>query len=410
MSTYKPNAKILPFVLLALLGILFIYDAGVEQEIVSPEIISETLLLPSQNTSSIQTKKIHIVNEGENLSLIFEKYQVSLNNTYKIFRKDKSDAVKNILPNDRLEFIFLGEELQEIHIHKGPLLSYQIEVFPQILIKRIDKKPVLLNSFKTGVIESSFYLAGLKNDIPESVIMDLAYIFGWDIDFVFDIRKGDSIKLLYEDIYFNGTFFLHGDIIAAEFINQGDKLSVVRFSQKGRKDYYTTDSNNVRKAFLRTPIELARISSHYNPNRKHPVLNTIRAHKGTDYAAKTGTPVKVTGDGVIKNAQYSNSYGNYIDVMHYNKYMTRYAHLQGFAKGIRKGAKVTQGETIGYVGSTGLATGPHLHYEFHINGKHTDPVKVEPPNAQSINSYNKKYFDKLVDERTEIISNISSIQ
>ena len=139
-------------------------------------------------------------------------------------------------------------------------------------------------------------------------------------------------------------------------------------------------------------------------------MNTIKAHKGTDYAARTGTAVKVTGDGVIKEAKFSNSYGNYIDVMHYNKYMTRYAHLQGFAKGIKKGVKVTQGETIGYVGSTGLATGPHLHYEFHINGKHTDPVKVEPPNAQSINSYNKKYFDKLVEERTEIISNISSIQ
>ena len=149
----------MPFVLLALLGILFIYDAGVEQEVVSTEIISKTLLLPSQNTSSIQTKKIHIVQEGENLSLIFEKYRVSLNNTYKIFREDKSNEVKNILPKDRLEFISLDGELQEIRIHKGPLLSYEIEVFPQILIKRIDKKPVLLNSFKTGVIESSFYLA-----------------------------------------------------------------------------------------------------------------------------------------------------------------------------------------------------------------------------------------------------------
>jgi len=264
--------------------------------------------------------------------------------------------------------------------------------------------------FREFVIEDSLYASGKKAGVPESVLGDLIYIFGWDIDYAYDIRNGDKVKILYEDIFSNGRLVSNGDILSAEFTNKGTKINVIRFTQKGRKDYYTTDSNNVRKAFLRTPIELARISSHYNPNRKHPILNTIRAHKGTDYAAKTGTPVKVTGDGVIKNAQYSNSYGNYIDVMHYNKYMTRYAHLQGFAKGIRKGAKVTQGETIGYVGSTGLATGPHLHYEFHINGKHTDPVKVEPPNAQSINSYNKKYFDKLVDERTEIISNISSIQ
>ena len=264
--------------------------------------------------------------------------------------------------------------------------------------------------FREFVISDSLYSSGKKANVPDSVLGDLIYIFGWDIDYAYDIRNGDKVKILYEDIFSNGKLVSNGDILAAEFTNKGVEIAVIRFTQRGRKDYYTIDSSNVRKAFLRTPIEFARISSHYNPNRKHPILNTIRAHKGTDYAAKTGTPVNVTGDGVIKNAQYSNSYGNYIDVMHFNKYMTRYAHLNGFANGIRKGAKVTQGQPIGYVGATGLATGPHLHYEFHIDGKHTDPVKVEPPNAQSINSYNKKYFDKLVKERTEIISNISSIQ
>ena len=263
--------------------------------------------------------------------------------------------------------------------------------------------------FREFSITESLYASGKKAQVPNSVLGDLIYIFGWDIDYAYDIRNGDEVKILYEDIYSNGRLVSHGDILAAEFTNKGEELFVIRFTQRGRKDYYTTDSSNVRKAFLRTPIEFARISSHYNPNRKHPILNTIKAHKGTDYAARTGTAVKVTGDGVIKEAKFSNSYGNYIDVMHYNKYMTRYAHLNGFAKGIRKGAKVEQGQTIGYVGSTGLATGPHLHYEFHINGKHTDPVKVEPPNAQSINSYNKKYFDKLVEERTDIIKNISSL-
>ena len=264
--------------------------------------------------------------------------------------------------------------------------------------------------FREFVISDSLYSSGKKANVPDSVLGDLIYIFGWDIDYAYDIRNGDKVKILYEDIFSNGKLVSNGDILAAEFTNKGTEIAVIRFTQRGRKDYYTIDSSNVRKAFLRTPIEFARISSHYNPNRKHPILNTIRAHKGTDYAAKTGTPVKATGDGVIKNAQYSSSYGNYIDIVHFNKYMTRYAHLNGFAKGMRKGAKVTQGQTIGYVGSTGLATGPHLHYEFHIDGKHTDPVKVEPPNAQSINSYNKKYFDKLVKERSEIISNISSIQ
>ena len=263
--------------------------------------------------------------------------------------------------------------------------------------------------FKEFIITDSLYASGKKAGVPDSVLGDLVYIFGWDIDYAFDIRNGDKVKILYENIYSAGKLIAYGDILAADFINKGEKLSVIRFTQRGRKDYYSLDSTNVRKAFLRTPIEFARISSHYNPKRKHPILNTIRAHKGTDYAAKTGTAVKVTGDGVIKNASYSDSYGYHIDVMHFNKYMTRYAHLNNFAKGIKKGAKVEQGQTIGYVGSTGLATGPHLHYEFHINGKHTDPVKVEPPNAQSINSYNKDYFDQLAERRTQLIANLSGI-
>tara|TARA_B100001989_G_scaffold245633_1_gene215596 strand:+ start:434 stop:1678 length:1245 start_codon:yes stop_codon:yes gene_type:complete len=265
--------------------------------------------------------------------------------------------------------------------------------------------------YREFIITDSLYSSGKKSGVPDSVLGDLIYIFGWDIDYAFDIRNGDKVRILYEDIYSNsnGKLIAHGDILAAEFVNRGEKISVIRFSQRGRKDYYTTDSTNVRKAFLRTPIEFARISSHYNPNRKHPILNTIRAHKGTDYAAKEGTEVVTTGDGIVKEAKFSSSYGNYIDIVHYNKYLTRYAHLKDFAPGIKKGSKVIQGQTIGYVGSTGLATGPHLHYEFHINGKHTDPVKVEPPNAQSINAYNRKLFDMLVEERTEIIANITSI-
>ena len=409
MSTYKPNAKILPFVLLALLGILFIYDAGVEQEIVSPEIISETLLLPSQNTSSIQTKKIHIVKEGENLSLIFEKYQVSLNNTYKIFRKDKSDAVKNILPNDRLEFIFLGEELQEIHIHKGPLLSYQIKVFPQILIKRIDKKPVLLNSFKTGVIESSFYLAGLKNDIPESVIMDLAYIFGWDIDFVFDIRVGDRFKILYETPFVDGQQIENGSILFAEFYNQNNRYTAIRYKGKNNKwDYFNEFGGSLEKAFLRAPLDFAYVSSHFNPNRMHPILNTIRAHNGVDYAAKRGTPIRSTGEGVIQSVGWKSGYGRTIVIRHGGEITTLYAHLEKYHPSISKGIKISQGQTIGYVGDSGLATAPHLHYEFRIGNKRTDPLKVALPSASPLDQSKMDKFQKSRNNYIEISDQLLS--
>ena len=409
MSTYKPNAKILPFVLLALLGILFIYDAGVEKEIVSPEIISETLLLPSQNTSSIQTKKIHIVKEGENLSLIFEKYQVSLNNTYKIFRKDKSDAVKNILPNDRLEFIFLGEELQEIHIHKGSLLSYQIEVFPQILIKRIDKKPVLLNSFKTGVIESSFYLAGLKNDIPESVIMDLAYIFGWDIDFVFDIRVGDRFKILYETPFVDGQQIENGSILFAEFYNQNNRYTAIRYKGKNKKwEYFNEFGGSLEKAFLRAPLDFAYVSSHFNPNRRHPILNTIRAHNGVDYAAKRGTPIRATGEGIIQSVGWKSGYGRTIVIRHGGEITTLYAHLEKYHPSISKGLKISQGQTIGYVGDSGLATAPHLHYEFRIGEKRTDPLKVALPSASPLAQSKMNQFQASRNNYIEIADQLLS--
>ena len=409
MSTYKPNAKILPFVLLALLGILFIYDAGVEQEIVSPEIISETLLLPSQNTSSIQTKKIHIVNEGENLSLIFEKYRVSLNNTYKIFRIDKSDEVKNIVPNDRLEFIFLDEELQEIHIHKGPLLSYQIKVFPQILIKRIDKKPVLLNSFKTGVIESSFYLAGLKNDIPESVIMDLAYIFGWDIDFVFDIRVGDRFKILYETPFVDGQQIENGSILFAEFYNQNNRYTAIRYKGKNNKwDYFNEFGGSLEKAFLRAPLDFAYVSSHFNPNRMHPILNTIRAHNGVDYAAKRGTPIRSTGEGVIQSVGWKSGYGRTIVIRHGGEITTLYAHLEKYHPSISKGIKISQGQTIGYVGDSGLATAPHLHYEFRIGNKRTDPLKVALPSASPLDQSKMDKFQKSRNNYIEISDQLLS--
>ena len=409
MSTYKPNAKTLPFVLLALLGILFIYDAGVEQEVVSTEIISKTLLLSSQNNPSIKTKKIHIVQEGENLSLIFEKYRVSLNNTYKIFREDKSNEVKNILPKDRLEFLSIDEKLQEIHIHKGPLLSYQIELSPKILIKKIVKKPELINSFKTGVIESSFYLAGLKNDIPESVIMDLAYIFGWDIDFVFDIRAGDRFRLLYETPFVDGQQIENGSILFAEFFNQNNRYTAIRYNGKNKRwDYFNEFGGSLEKAFLRAPLDFAYVSSHFNPNRRHPILNTIRAHNGVDYAAKRGTPIRSTGEGVIQSVGWKSGYGRTIVIRHGGEITTLYAHLEKYHPSISKGMKISQGQTIGYVGDSGLATAPHLHYEFRIGEKRTDPLKVALPSASPLDKSKMGQFQTLRNNYIEIADQLLS--
>lgn len=385
MSNYKPNIKTLPFVILAIFGILLIYDTGLEQEKIIPEKISETLSLDIQNAPKIQSRNIHLVEQGENLSLIFEKYNVPLNDTYQIFRKDKSDEIKNIIPGDRLEFISSGDELIKIVLNKGPLLSYQINFFPEITIKKIQKKTELINSFKTGVIDSSFYLAGLKNEIPESVIMDLAYIFGWDIDFVFDIRSGDRFKILYETPYVDGMQIENGSILIAEFYNQNNLYTAVRYEGRNKKwEYFNMDGKSLEKAFLRAPLDFAYVSSHFNPNRRHPILNTIRAHNGVDYAARRGTPIRATGEGVIQSAGWKSGYGRTIIIRHGGEITTLYAHLEKYHPTISKGVKVSQGQTIGYVGDSGLATAPHLHYEFRIGDKRTDPLKVALPSASPI--------------------------
>jgi len=409
MSAYKPHIKILPFILLAIFGVLFIYDLGVEQEEVASEIISETLSLPTQSIPSIQTKKIHTVKEGENLSLIFEKYKVPLNETYKIFRKDSANEIKNILPDDRIEFLSLDGKLKKIIIYKSPLLSYQIDLFPEIVIDRTDKEPELIQSFRTGLIESSFYLAGLKNEIPESVIMDLAYIFAWDIDFVFDIRVGDKFKLLYETPFVDGQQIENGSILYAEFYNQNNRFTAIRYKGKNKKwEYFNENGGSLEKAFLRAPLDFAYVSSHFNPNRRHPILNTIRAHNGVDYAAKRGTPIRATGEGVIQSAGWKSGYGRTIVIRHGGEITTLYAHLDKYHPSISKGTKVSQGQTIGYVGDSGLATAPHLHYEFKIGEKRTDPLKVALPSASPLEQSNMDQFQIFRNDYIEIADQLLS--
>ncbi|MDA9140347.1 M23 family metallopeptidase [Gammaproteobacteria bacterium] len=409
MSTYKPNTKILPFILLAVFGVLLIYDAGIEQEEVPSEIVTETLSLPTQSIPSIQTKKIHTVKDGENLSLIFEKYKVPLNETYKIFKKDIANEVKNILPNDRIEFLSLDGKLQKIIIHKSPLLSYQVQVLPEIVIDRAEKEPELIQSFRSGLIKSSFYLAGLKNDIPESVIMDLAYIFAWDIDFVFDIRVGDKFRLLYETQFVDGQQIKNGSILFAEFYNQNNRFTAIRYKGKNKEwEYFNENGGSLEKAFLRAPLDFAYVSSQFNPNRRHPILNTIRAHNGVDYAAKRGTPIRATGEGVIQSVGWKSGYGRTIVIRHGGEITTLYAHLDKYHPLIAKGAKVSQGQTIGYVGDSGLATAPHLHYEFRIGEKRTDPLKVALPSASPLDKSNMDQFQSFRNNYIEIADQLLS--
>jgi murein DD-endopeptidase MepM/ murein hydrolase activator NlpD len=237
----------------------------------------------------------------------------------------------------------------------------------------------------TATIDSSLFQAAEAADISDMVALKLANVFGWDIDFVLDIREGDRFTAVYEQIYQDGKYLRDGEVLAAEFVNAGRVYRAVRFvSDTGSVGYYTPDGVAMRKAFLRAPVEFSRVSSAFNPHRLHPILNTIRGHMGTDYAAPTGTPVHAAGEGRVSFAGQRGGYGNAVVLAHGGNVSTLYGHMSRFARNIRVGSRVQQGEVIGYVGMTGLATGPHLHYEYLMNGVHKNPQTVKLPGAEPL--------------------------
>ena len=406
----KPNLKMLPYVILAIIIAFIIFDSGAEKENISQEIIIETKEIPESYETNIDTKEIHLVKSGENLAIIFEKYKVPLNSTYQIFRKDNKGQIKNIQPGDRLEFTWAQKTLKEIKIIKDASTTFLINFLPdEVEIKKIKKNSEKIISFKSGVIDSSFYLTGLKENIPESVIMDLAYIFGWDIDFVFDIREGDRFLLLYETPFIDGVAIENGSILYAEFYNQGEKYTAVRYKGKNKQwDYFNENGNSLEKAFLRAPLNFAYVSSHFNPNRRHPILNKIRAHNGVDYAAKRGTPIRATGEGVIKSIGWKSGYGRTIVIKHGGEITTLYAHMETYNTSLARGSQVIQGQTIGYVGDSGLATAPHLHYEFEVGKNRTDPLKVSLPSAAPLEDRFIEDFKKMTSNYIDLSKELLS--
>ena len=239
--------------------------------------------------------------------------------------------------------------------------------------------------------------------------MDFAYIFGWDIDFVFDVRKGDKFSVVFEADYSEGEKISSGDIIFAEFINQNNRYVAQRFFDKYQgKQYFNEDGDNVKKAFLRAPLDFAYISSHFNPNRMHPILHKIKAHNGVDYAARRNTPVKASGDGVISFVGFKGGYGRTIEIKHGGNIKTLYAHLEKYNSKSKVGNKVKQGEIIGYVGDSGQATGPHLHFEFWQGKTRTDPVKVKLPSAKPVNESQLNEFKELLETNLQKLNEYNS--
>lgn len=258
--------------------------------------------------------------------------------------------------------------------------------------------------FSAGVVERSLYEAAVNANLSDNLTMQLAEIFGWDIDFALDIRQGDNFSLIYDEQYQRGEKVGDGVILAAEFTNRGKTYSAVRFVDKnGRAHYYDPKGKSLRKAFLRTPVDFRRISSRFG-KRYHPVHKKVKRHNGVDYAAKPGTPIRATGDGKIVSRGRRGGYGKTIIVKHGNVYSTLYAHMRSYARGMRPGRYIRQGQIIGYVGQTGTATGPHLHYEFRVHGTHRNPLTVRLPDARPIARRYRNEFQQLLSSRNNQLS------
>jgi murein DD-endopeptidase MepM/ murein hydrolase activator NlpD len=346
--------------------------------------LAETALAPPVALSA--TTIDLLVGRGDTLEVLFRRNGLSIADLSAMSEvPDAREHLRRIRPGDHIEITHdegrvatLRRELNDAEMLS--LARTEIGFAATIEQRAIDIRTIGAH----GVIETSLFEAGVAAGMADSVTMDMAYMFQWDIDFIQDVRVGDSFTVVYEELWRDGEKLRNGDIVAAEFINQGDVYRAARYRDpNGQSDYYTPDGRSVRKAFLRAPVEFTRISSNFNPSRRHPVLNTIRAHRGVDYAAPTGTPVIASGDGRVIARGVDGGYGNAVVLQHGGNVTTLYGHLSRFGSQ-RIGSRVKQGEVIGYVGRTGLATGPHLHYEYRVGGVHKNPRTVPLPPANPV--------------------------
>lgn len=349
-----------------------------------PELQAQQKIIDDANNLTPKQWREFIVKSGDNLARLFKRANIKPQQLDELMKS--GDAVK------KLRKIFPKDVIRVLSDANGTLqaLRYDIDHKSYLMVERqhdtliaktYNHQIETREAHASGVIDSSLFIAAKDAGISQNIIMELANIFAWDVDFALDIRKGDSFTVLYEELYRNGEKISDGKILAADFTNNGKVYRAVRYTnpQTNISEYYTADGKSMRKAFLRTPVNFTRISSRFTTSRYHPVLHKFRSHKGVDYAAKRGTPIYAAGDGKVIFKGKKGGYGNVMILQHGTKYTTLYAHLKTYNKKLRKGSKVKQGQTIAYVGSSGLATGPHLHYEFRVNGVHRNPLTVRLP-------------------------------
>ena len=334
------------------------------------------------------------IKRGDTLDRLFRRNNLNLGHLAMMMDlPDAAPYLKKLIPGDELTIQHNEDKLvslyREISLTSAVKIDKEESGFSATLIDRpldIQRKTV------SGSIDTSLFESAIASGITDKTVMNLAGIFAWDVDFVLDIRRDDNYSILYEELYQDNEYVGDGEIVAAEFNNNGRTIQAIRYVDKdGRSDYFTPDGQSVRKAFLRAPVDF-RVSSSFNPSRRHPVLKTVRPHRGTDYAAPRGTPIKASGDGKVIFRGVKSGYGNVVILQHGGNITTLYAHMSKFASSVRNGTRVRQGQTIGYVGKTGLVTGVHLHYEYRLNGVHRNSRTVKLPQADPIRAEYRQEF------------------
>ncbi len=335
------------------------------------------------------------IKPGDTLSTAFERTNLSSNDMYTLLNSSKEGKRLAVLkPGETFSYRKQDKQLQELIRHISPLKSVRFtRDGKSFKHENITIEPEKRLAFSAATIDSNLFDAAASVNIPLQVIMEMAGIFGGVMDFVYDPRKGDTFSVLFEELYVDGEYIGSGKIVASSYNNAGEIHEAYRYTDKNkRSSYFNGEGTSMRKAFLRAPVDFNRISSNFNPNRLHPIFKTRRPHRGIDYAAKRGTPVFSSGDGRVIKSTYNKASGHYVVVQHGPRYQTKYLHLH--KRHVKVGQKINQGQVLGTVGSTGYATGPHLHYEFLLDGVHRNPRTIlnKLPKAKSIPKSNMAHF------------------
>lgn len=336
-----------------------------------------------------------VVNRNDTMDRLFRRLELNLGDLATLRNlPELRSQVDRLKPGELLRFTHRDGELVGLERKLSDSETLKVTRDANGFITDVLENPLETRTrTASATIQNSLFQAAADAQLPDRVAFDLAEIFQYDIDFVLDIQSGDRFTVIYEEVFQDGVPLRVGNILAAKFVNDGREYRAVRFvDQAGHGQYFSPDGRSLRKAFIRAPVQFSRVSSRFNPSRRHPVLNRIRAHKGVDYAAPVGTPVRAAGEGRVRFAGKQGGYGNVIELEHGSGVVTVYGHLSRFAAKLHRGQHVDLAQVIGFVGQTGLATGPHLHYEYRIRGVHKNPQTVPLPDAEPISDSERDSF------------------